>query len=190
MQRVSVIGPSGSGKSTLARTLAQQLDATWLELDSIYHQADWTPLPVEEYQRRIAEFVQGERWVVDGNYSEIQDLVWEAADTVEWIDLPRRTIFPWLVRRTLRRVGRGEELWNGNRERWWFLIDPRPSRNILLWQLTAAGRQRLRNRMRLQDPRWAHLVVHRPTTPDEIAEFLGEPLDSRPPPAASEAAER
>ena len=40
----------------------------------------------------------------------------ERADTVVWLDLPRRVWLPRLVRRTLRRVVRREELWNGNRE--------------------------------------------------------------------------
>jgi ABC-type glutathione transport system ATPase component len=45
VRRVSVVGNSGAGKSTLARTLAGALDAEFRELDSVFHQAGWVPLP-------------------------------------------------------------------------------------------------------------------------------------------------
>ncbi len=82
MRRVSVVGTSGSGKSTLARSLAGALGADLLELDSIYHQADWVPLSDEEYRRRVFAVAAGERWVIDGNYSRVRDIVWARADTV------------------------------------------------------------------------------------------------------------
>ena len=76
MLRVSVVGTSGAGKSTLARSLAARLGASFLELDSVNHQADWVPLPTPEFRRRVASVVAGERWVIDGNYSKVRDLVW------------------------------------------------------------------------------------------------------------------
>ena len=42
--------------------------------------------------------------------------VHERADTVVWLDLPRRIWLPRLVVRTMRRGVTREELWNGNRE--------------------------------------------------------------------------
>jgi hypothetical protein len=55
--------------------------------------------------------------VIDGSYrGKLGDLVLEGADTVVWLDLPRRIWLPRLVVRTLRRAVLGEELWNGNRE--------------------------------------------------------------------------
>ena len=121
---------------------------------------------------RVRELVAGERWVVDGNYgSRVQDLVWDAADTVVWLDLPRRAILPRLAARTLRRMWNREELWNGNRERWSNLFDPRPDRNILIWMWTRHGPQRSRNAAALADDRWAHLQVHRLRSPAEVETF-------------------
>ena len=51
MQRVSVVGTSGVGKSTVSRELARRLGASWLELDSVYHQAGWAPLDAAEVRR-------------------------------------------------------------------------------------------------------------------------------------------
>jgi hypothetical protein len=61
--------------------------------------------------------VAGDGWVIDGVYrGKLGTLVLDAADTVVWLDLPLYVWLPRLLRRTLRRVVRREELWNGNRE--------------------------------------------------------------------------
>ena len=118
VRRVSVVGTSGVGKSTFASALALVLGAAFLELDSVQHQADWTPLPVEEFRARVALVADGECWVIDGNYSRVQDLVWARADTVVWLDLPRRVVMRRIIWRSVWRVAGRTELWNGNRERW------------------------------------------------------------------------
>lgn len=173
MKRVSVVGISGSGKTTLARTLAARLRAPHVELDAIHHQPDWEPLPRPEFRERVQQALAGETWVCDGNYSsKVQDIVWDAADTVVWIDLPRRTILPRLAARTLRRMWTREELWNGNRERWVSLFDPRPEYNILLWMLTHHGVQSRRNASAFESERWRHIDKHRLRSPDAVARFL------------------
>src|SRR6266516_7770667 len=91
VQRVSMVGVSGSGKSTLGRELAGRLAVPYVELDAIFHQPQWTPLPEEQFRRRVAAIASGRGWVIDGNYSAVQPLVWERADTVVWLDPPRRT---------------------------------------------------------------------------------------------------
>ena len=53
VHRVSVVGNSGSGKSTLAAALAAHLDVPWIELDSIYHQPGWNPLPAPDFKYRV-----------------------------------------------------------------------------------------------------------------------------------------
>jgi len=89
VQRVSVVGVSGSGKSTFATALADRLAVPHLELDSVYHQAEWTHLEPDEFQAAIAPTLAEPAWVIDGNYSEVQPLVWARADTVIWLDLDR-----------------------------------------------------------------------------------------------------
>jgi adenylate kinase family enzyme len=134
VRRVSVVGCSGSGKSTVGRRLALELGVPYIELDSIYHQPDWVPLPREEYRRRVTEVAAADGWVIDGNYSSsVQDLVWARADTVVWLDLPRRTVMRQVVWRTLRRVAFRAELWNGNRERWTNLLTWVPEDSVISW---------------------------------------------------------
>ena len=94
----------------------RELGARHIELDSLYHQPDWTPLADEEFRLRVDEATGDGRWVVDGNYSAIREIVWDRADTVVWFDLPYATVLARTIRRTLRRTLTREELWNGNRE--------------------------------------------------------------------------
>jgi adenylate kinase family enzyme len=118
VKRVAILSSaSSSGKTTVGRRLAHALDVPFFELDAIHHQAGWTELDADELRRRVEPIVLSDAWVVDGSYrSELGDLVLERADTVVWLDLPRRVWLPRLLRRTLRRIVRREELWNGNRE--------------------------------------------------------------------------
>ena len=118
MQRVAIIATaSGCGKTTVGRELASRLDVPYVELDAIHWQADWTELDAAELRRRVEPLVARDAWVIDGSYrGKLGDLVLERADTVVWLDLPRRIWLPRLVVRTLRRALTREELWNGNRE--------------------------------------------------------------------------
>jgi adenylate kinase family enzyme len=134
VRRISVVGCSGSGKSTVGRRLARDFGVPFIELDSIYHQPGWVPLPREEFRRRVAEVTAADGWVIDGNYSSsVQDLVWARADTVIWLDLPRRTVMRQVVWRTVRRAAFRVELWNGNRERWANLLTWEPEDSVISW---------------------------------------------------------
>ncbi len=121
MQRVAVIASaSGCGKTTFGRALARALDVPFVELDAIHWQAAWTELDAGELRRRVEPLVARDAWVIDGSYrGKLGDIVLEGADTVVWLDLPRRIWLPRLAVRTLRRSVLREELWNGNRESLW-----------------------------------------------------------------------
>lgn len=188
-----MVGTSGAGKSTLARALAGRLGADFLELDSVFHQADWTPLPTEEFRRRVSAAAAGERWVIDGNYtSKVRDLVWARADTVVWLDLPRRTVMRRIIWRSFGRVAGRTELWNGNRERWrnLFALDKEESVIAWAWQTHAATRAKLEAAM--ADPENSHLKFVRLKNPAAVRRFLrstepwpasGGPLASDGPPS-------
>jgi adenylate kinase family enzyme len=172
VRRISVTGTAGSGKSTLARELAGLLQVPHLELDSVFHQPEWTPLPRDEFRARVERFAAQDGWVTDGNYSSVQDLVWQRADTVAWLDLPRRLVMRRLLWRTVRRVMTREELWNGNRERWRAFFSLDPERSILVWAWTTHARNRARYLAASQDPANAHLTFVRLTSPRAVRRFL------------------
>jgi adenylate kinase family enzyme len=171
VQRVSVVGNSGSGKTTFAKALSRSMAAPHLELDSLFHQPGWAQLPDEEFRARVAEFVAADSWVVDGNYSSVQDLVWQRADTVVWIDLPRRTVMRRIILRTLRRVVARAELWNGNREPWANLLRADPQKSIIAWSWTRHHIYRDRYAHAVADPANRQLRFIRLRTPAEMAEM-------------------
>jgi adenylate kinase family enzyme len=117
-RRIAVIGTSGAGKTTLARRLSAALDLPHLELDSIFHQAGWEPLPDDEFRRQVAAFCAGDRWVTCGKYAVVRDLLFARADAIVCLDHGRLRQALRVYGRTLRRVVSRRPLWNGNRERW------------------------------------------------------------------------
>gem|GEM_PF-2868618 len=74
--------------------------------------------------------------------------------------------------RTLRRLRKREELWNGNREPWTTIIDPRPEHNIILWSLTRHGHYRRKYERLSDDQTWSHLRVVRLSTRQEESSFV------------------
>jgi adenylate kinase family enzyme len=171
VRRISVVGNSGSGKSTLAAQLAAALAIPYLELDGVFHQAGWQPLPRTDFRAAVADFAAGDAWVIDGNYSAVQDLVWARADTVVWLDPSRSRVMRQLVPRTLRRMVRRTELWNGNRESWTALFRADPEQSILRWAWTRHAQTRERYARAQADPVNAHLEFVRLRTPAQVAEF-------------------
>ncbi|HSF86889.1 MAG TPA: adenylate kinase [Acidimicrobiia bacterium] len=155
MQRIVVIGTSGSGKSTLAHRLAVAIDAPVSQLDALFHQPDWTPLPVERMRGRVAEIAAGERWVVDGNYAMVRDIVWEAADVIVWLDLPKWLAMSRITRRTLSRGITKRGLWNGNTEDWRNAFRWGPTENMIRWTWTTHADRHWRYGS-MQAGEWAH----------------------------------
>ena len=137
-----VVGTTGSGKSTLARGIAARLGLAAVELDGLFHQADWQRAPRDDFRASVLATLESAEasyggWVVDGNYRGcVGDLLAERADAWIWLDFPRRLVMVRLVRRTFDRMLFRRELWNGNRERWRNLFRRDPELNILLWAWT------------------------------------------------------
>lgn len=153
-RRISVVGCSGSGKTTLSRRLARQLGYRHVELDALYHQPGWQPLPTDQFRQVVGEALEGEGWVVEGSYSAVRPQVLERADMVIWLDLPRAAVMCQLIPRTLKRLLLRETLWNGNRERWANLFRLTPEQSILAWAWTRHPiyRQRYGEEMRTSPP--------------------------------------
>ena len=143
MRRVVVIGTTGSGKSTVAERLAAQTGLRIIELDALYWGRDWQGVPVDLFRHRVERETRDGGWIVVGNYGQVRDLVWPAADTLVWLDLPLPLVMWRLVRRTIRRAATKEDLWGtGNRESFVNAFFSRQS--ILLWALKTHRRNRER----------------------------------------------
>jgi adenylate kinase family enzyme len=167
--RASVIGSSGAGKSTFAARLAATVGVPHVELDAIYHQANWTPLSDDEFRARVAVVVAGDGWVIDGNYAVVRPLVLDRATTVAWLDYSRWVVMSRVIRRSVSRAITRRELWNGNRERPSTWLD---SEHPIRWAWTHFDRKRAEYAERFASPEFQHLDVHRFRTPREATRWL------------------
>ena len=141
MQRINIVGNSNSGKTTLARAVAKTLGVPHVELDALYWGSNWTPVPTEEFRRRVTDALAAPAWVADGGYQVARDITWGRADMIVWLDYPLRVVLRRWATRTVRRIRTREEFWpgTGNRESlrnalrpdgllWWILRHHRGKR--------------------------------------------------------------
>ena len=105
-------------------------------------------------------------------HGKVRDLVWARADTVVWLDLPKRTVMRRIIWRSLWRAAGRVELWNGNRERWrnFFALDKEESVIVWAWQTHAVNRVKLEAAM--ADPGNSHLRFVRLKKPAAVRRFL------------------
>ncbi|OIJ64425.1 AAA family ATPase [Streptomyces mangrovisoli] len=169
MERILVVGVTGAGKSTLARAVGERLGVPFHEMDALYYTGpDWAVnATIAEDVGRIAA---GPRWIIDSlGYPEVRDQLWDRADTVIWLDYPRRVVMPRVLRRSLARSARREVLFGGNRESWrGWLSREHPA--WWAWSQYAGRRRELRRRT--GDARFAPLRTLRFTHPRATAGWL------------------
>jgi adenylate kinase family enzyme len=87
-KRICIIGPSNSGKSTLAKKLSEKLNVPVAHLDQLAHVpgTNWIPRANEEWKDDHDRFIEGEHWVIDGNYSFSMPQRFTRATYVIWLD--------------------------------------------------------------------------------------------------------
>lgn len=106
MQRILIIGSGGAGKSTLARRLGERTGLPVIHLDAHFWHDGWVETPKEEWGRVVAEMIQCDAWVMDGNYGGTLAARLAACDTVIFLDMPRLTCAWRIVRRRFTHSGR------------------------------------------------------------------------------------
>ncbi|MBR3769928.1 MAG: adenylate kinase [Lachnospiraceae bacterium] len=88
MQKVMVIGCPGSGKSTFARALHDITGLPLYHLDILYWNADRTIVSQDVFRARLADIIEKDNWIIDGNYGSTMELRMQSCDTVFFLDYP------------------------------------------------------------------------------------------------------
>ena len=172
LERVIVVGSSGSGKTTFARSLGAVLGRPHVEGDALYWGPNWNARGDDELRRLVAEAAAGDRWVFDGNYWRVRDLVWTRATDVVWLNLSLPRCFGRCLKRSVSRLIRREELWAGNRETFRETFFSRES--VLWWLLTSFRGSRRRYRAVFDGDEYAGLRKIELRRPRQAARFLTE----------------
>lgn len=86
----------------LARKLGRQLGLPVTHLDVLFWKPGWVEPDRDEWEALNRELVQGERWILDGNYGGTMEIRLAAADTIVLLD-PPPLLCIWRVLRRRRR---------------------------------------------------------------------------------------
>ncbi len=167
--RIAVVGTSGAGKTTLSARLAVLLDCPHIELDAFQHGPNWQQATVEELRERTDAATAGDRWVCDGNYEAVRDLVWGRANQLVWLDYERPLIMMRVIRRSVWRAITRKPMWNENREDWRSWADPE---HPIRWAWVKHGERRRKYPDLLRRPEYAHLEVLRLRHPRQTRRLL------------------
>ena len=168
-ERILIAGTTGSGKTTLAGELSRRLDLPYTELDSLFHGPSWTPRP--EFSDDLRAIAATDRWISEWGYfsSGVGPVLGARAQLLIWLDLPRSVALPRLIRRTLRRRIRREQLWSGNVEpplHTYFTSDD----HIIRWEHRT--HRKWAERMPELERTYPHLTIVRLTTSREVRDWI------------------
>jgi adenylate kinase family enzyme len=166
MKKILVVGSGGSGKSTFARRLGEALGLEVIHLDSFYWLPGWVEPAKDAWREKVSQLLNGESWVIDGNYSGTIDLRLEACDTAIFLDLPRSTCVWRIVKRAI--VYRGQsrpDMAEGCNETltWEFLR--------WVWSYPTRSRPKMLSRMEKHEERKTIVILR---TKEEIENFICE----------------
>jgi adenylate kinase family enzyme len=169
--RINVIGTSGSGKTTFGRQLAEVLNLPFIEMDAIFWGPGWKMPPDEDFFPRLSKALDGENWVLDGNYTRTMEFKWDRVQAVVWLNYSYPRTICQAVKRALTRLFDQKELWpeTGNRENLKMLF----SRDSIVWYtISKYHRHTQRNAGYMMDKNYSHIKFHRIRSPQKAKLFL------------------
>jgi adenylate kinase family enzyme len=103
VKRVVVLGSGGAGKTWLANEVARRTGLPVVHLDRIFWSPGWQEREADEAKQELRGAVAGETWILDGNFlNRLGTERLERADTVVFLDLPRRTCLRRVLWRRVR----------------------------------------------------------------------------------------
>lgn len=110
MRRVAVIGCGGAGKTTVAKALAAHTGLPLVQADTIVYADGHTARPEAQWQPELNAHTDRDAWVIDAMKLSLLERRVQRADTVVFVDVPRRWCFVGVAQRDgLRALLRNHE---------------------------------------------------------------------------------
>ncbi|MGO2391890.1 MAG: adenylate kinase [Halomonas sp.] len=172
MKKVNVIGTTGSGKSTFSELLANKLNCPYIQMDQLYWQPNWVESTDDAFFPKVRAAVSTDSWILDGNYSRTNDIKWENADTIIWLDFSYLRTFFQLFKRTVIRVLSKQELWldTGNAES--FRRSFMSKKSIFIWFFLNYKKNKAKYAALMNSSNIKHVEFIRLRSPKEADRFL------------------
>ena len=166
-----MIGTSGSGKSRFARQLAAALKIPYLEIDRLYWKPNWQEPNDEEFFSILEHALSGDAWVLDGNYTRTTHIKWPRTNLVVWIDYSFPLTLYRVIKRSILRAWKKQELWpgTGNRESFTRLFS---KDSMVLWTLSHYASNKGKFEELMATESYAHIEFVRLRSPKEAAALI------------------
>jgi len=138
LKRAVIVGTSCSGKTTLAENISRILDIQHFELDVLHWGPNWTIRT--EFEENVGKAVQNTSWVIDGNYRNVRDVIWDKVDTIIWLNYSFPLVFWRALKRTIPRMIMRKPIFAGNQETFRLVF---LSSDSILWWVIKTHRKRI-----------------------------------------------
>ncbi len=168
--RINVLGTSGSGKTTVSKRIAQKLNVSHIQMDELFWKPNWRESIDEEFFPKLEKALSSDDWVLDGNYTRTIPIKWRQVQIVVYLDLPFHIVLYRVIKRSLIRAFKSEELWAGNRETIWKQFFTRDS--IILWTLKMFYENRERFEVNSKSAQYSQIRFVRLCSDREVDDFV------------------
>jgi len=176
VMRINIVGTSGSGKSTFGKSIAQKLNAPYIQLDELHWKANWEESTDEEFFPKIEKALSSDRWILDGNYTRTIPIKWKRVQMVVYLDFPFHIVLYRIIKRSLLRGIKKEALWHGNRETVWKHLFT--SDSMILWTMRTFHKNRKKYTELFEMKEYSHIKFVRLCTKKELENFVTNELHS------------
>lgn len=117
VDRISIVGGPGTGKTTLGNILSKIFEIPVLHIDGLFYEANWVESDKNVRDKKILEFANKEKWIIDGNYSSTLKQRIDKADLIIFLDYSNVARMKGILQRYMKYRGREREEIPGCNER-------------------------------------------------------------------------
>jgi adenylate kinase family enzyme len=104
-KKILIVGCSGTGKSTLSRQLGLLLEIPVVHLDRMFWRPGWQNISRQQLRELMIPAMERPSWIIDGNFQSTLELRMQYADTVIFLDYPRRVFMTSVLKRIWQTYG-------------------------------------------------------------------------------------